>query len=408
MRIGVDTRHLVGGQPSGVDQYTLAVLREMTTEFPEHEFEILTVGSPEAKIRAVKNLNEILKGNNVTHTHLSIFNRVLNASIFLFRRPRLKKLFKKKPDVIWCPNINFIATGTTRTVFTEPVEVLRRMVNPSTSSGNNHARNQTPLVITYHDLSFELFKEHYNKKRRLWHKCVKPKKLARCSKSIIVPSKTTKSDLVDLYKIEPNKINVIPHGVSGSFDPRVPPQDHGIRSRYDLPRNYILHVGTNEPRKNLNALVEGFLSAYEQSSVLKQRDMKLVLVGASADATPDDHRRIIRLGYVQDEHMPSIYRQATALAFPSIYEGFGMPILEAFASNTPVITSQTSAMLEVGGKGALFVDPYNKEDIARTIEAVTKDKALREHLVQEGQLELEKYSWKTSARETMKVLESAL
>ena len=106
--------------------------------------------------------------------------------------------------------------------------------------------------------------------------------------------------------------------------------------------------------------------------------------------------------------MPSIYRQATALAFPSIYEGFGMPILEAFASNTPVITSQTSAMLEVGGKGALFVDPYNKEDIARTIEAVTKDKALREHLVQEGQLELEKYSWKTSARETMKVLESAL
>lgn len=375
MRIGIDARHLAGGQPSGVDQYTLAVLRKLADNPRGHEFEVLTTGSKQAKARAVKSLAQIINKNSVTHTHVSVLNRLLNAMIFFLHKPRLENLFKTHPDAIWCPNINFISFG------------------------------DTPIIITFHDLSFELFKEHYNFKRRLWHCCVKPRKLAQRASLVIAPSETTRNDLINMFSLEPDKIRVINHGVSEIFSSQTLPQDHGVRSRYDLPKNYILHVGTHEPRKNLETLVRGFLSAHAESDAVRRLDLKLVLAGARADVSLPKDPRVKYLGYVSDEYMPALYRGARMLAFPSIYEGFGMPILEAFASNVPVITSRTSAMLEVGGNAVLFVDPYNSKDIEKTITALIEDKNLNELLIREGQRRLELYSWKKSADELLDTLE---
>jgi alpha-1,3-rhamnosyl/mannosyltransferase len=373
MRIGIDARHLTAGNASGVNQYTLAILRNLAGNSHGHEFEIITTGGKVAKARAIKILAQVNAKNCFTHTHVTILNRLLNASIFFLRRPRLENLFKIRPDVIWCPNINFISFG------------------------------KIPTVVTFHDLSFELFKEHYNSRRRLWHKCIRPKRIAKLATSIIVPSEITKLDLKNIYKIDGNKIHVIPHGVSERFGPQASPQDHGVRSRYDLPKNYILHVGTHEPRKNLDTLTQGFLDLYNRSEIAKRLDLKLVLVGMIGDVRIKYNDRLKNLGYVPDEHMPAIYRNAMALLFPSIYEGFGMPILEAFASGIPVITSRSSAMLEVGDNAALFIDSSNAKDISEAIHAIINSQELKNELTARGGRRLEFYDWQKSADDILKV-----
>ncbi|KKW36103.1 MAG: AprM [Candidatus Giovannonibacteria bacterium GW2011_GWA2_53_7] len=385
MRIGVDIRHLGGGNPSGIGQYTLAILRVLVQQHPEHDFVLITSGSPyKAKLVVSHHLKNILGRKNVVHIHHSILNKLLNLQIFLTGHPSFDRLFGKQPvDVIWCPNLNFLP------------------------------KSRTPIVVTFHDLSFELLPDLYSGKRRLWHRMVQPKRIAKRACLIISPSKTTASDLFELYGIDPMNIRIIPHGVDETFSEKPTPQDHGVRSRHDLPRHYLLHIGTDEPRKNRVRLVRAFEEAKRRSEFMRRLDVKLVLAGSSqikrpAGLTPSPHRDVLSLGYLPDADRPALYRGATALVFPSLYEGFGMPILEAFASGTPVITSQNSAMLEVGGTAVVFVDPENEEDLVRAILAVVEDQTLQDHLKTQGLNRVEKASWETSAEATLKALEEAL
>ncbi len=183
-----------------------------------------------------------------------------------------------------------------------------------------------------------------------------------------------------------------------------------MRSRHDLPRHYLLHIGTDEPRKNLVRLVRAFERVKRRSETMRRLDMKLVLAGAETRGrrleTETLHRDVLRLGYVEDADRPALYRGATAFVFPSLYEGFGITILEAFASGAPVIASQNSAMLEVGGEAALFIDPENEEDLARAIQIIIEDERLRTHLAQEGLKRVENYHWEKTAEETIKTLET--
>jgi len=394
---------LTGGKPSGVGGYTLALLRAMTASHPEHRFVILTTGSPyRCRPVAKEALGDLSGKRNVVYVHRSVVNRILNLFILLTGRPTFEQLFGEAVDVIWCPNLNFLP------------------------------KSRAPRIVTFHDLSFAMMPRLYSPWRRLWHTLVRPRSIARRAAALITPSNTTAMDLTRLYDLKTPKhreetgvttpvpslkrrgIEVIPHGVDEAFSPRPEPQDHGVRSRHDLPRHYLLHIGTDEPRKNLVRLVRAFEEAKRQSETMRRLDTKLVLAGASklesllSTVYRLPSHSIIPLDYVKDADRPALYRGASALVFPSLYEGFGMPILEAFASGTPVITSQNSAMLEVGGPAALFVDPENERDLARAIQTIVEDEKLRNHLVQVGLKRAENYRWDKSAEATIRVFEECI
>lgn len=373
MRIGIDARHLTNPAQSGIGHYTREVLQRLVEAHPEHRFVILTTGSPKARIVAETYLGDLLQNPHVVHLHHSIMNRVLYAQIRFTKTPTYKTLFKRHPiDVIWAPNLNILPTS------------------------------HVPLVLTFHDLSFHLFRHLLPWKSRLWHRATQPANLALRADHVIVPSRSTASDLQALYGVPKKKITVVPHGVDNLFSPTPPPRDHGVRSRLALPKHYVLFVGTDEPRKNLDRLCEAIQDLRKTSSVAKRLDLYLVLAGSGT--TSRTAPGIKGLGYIDDKDLPALFRGAEALVYPSLYEGFGIPIVQAFASDTPVITSQTSAMLEVGGSAALFVDPENPKDIARTIEAILEDPSLKTHLIHSGQAVAKTYDWHKAAEATLDVL----
>lgn len=374
MIIGVDIRHLGGEAQSGVGQYTLELLRALTSS-PQHQWILFSSGSRKAKINIKKHLGDLLDLPNIHHTHRHIPNKLLNLSILLFGHPTLASLAGVPAHLFWCPNLNFIALP-----------------------------KHTPTVVTFHDLSFRLFPHHLTWKGRLWHRLIRPKHLARHATHLIVPSKTTQEDLVHLFGVESHRITTVAHGVSDAFSPEKLPQDHGVRSRHNLPRSYVLHMGTQEPRKNIPLLIEAFVLARSRSELMRRLETELVLAGNTLASFTS--RTFVRsLGYVPSVDRPALYRQAITLAFPSIYEGFGMPILEAFASGTPVITSHTSAMAEVGNDAVILINPFDVEGLARAIQELVEDSELRELLKTRGLTEKESYTWQRSAELTLAVFE---
>lgn len=376
MNIGVDVRHLGRKRQSGVGHATIAIIRELV-HITNEPIEFLSTGSRETCAHVEKHLAEILSLPHVRHTHRHIPNKFLHATTVFFHAPPTEKLFATRTDVIWYPNLHAIIHGA------------------------------VPSVISFHDLSFELFPTCYSRRSRLWHWLVRPKYLARNATIITAPSRATAEDLTRIYKIELSRIRVIPHGVDPSFTSEQAASDHGVRSRYDLPRHFFLHVGTQEPRKNLQRLIEGFERARATSSVIRQRDTHLVLVGAAEIRIdiPNTLRGSVHiLDNVPDRHLPAIYRLAEALIFPSLYEGFGLPIIEAFASGTPVIASHTSAMLEVGGTAALLIDPYRSEDIATALTLVIEDQTARSRMITAGLARAKKFGWPQAAEQLLATL----
>ena len=221
--------------------------------------------------------------------------------------------------------------------------------------------------------------------------------------NIVVPSQATGHDVAHTYGVHPQRIHVVTHGVSPSFTPEKTPQDHGVRSRYNLPRTYLLHPGSGV-RKNTRAVIDAYEEAWRTSEVLRRHDVHLVLFGRNDSQTST---RVHALGYVAEGDKPALYRYASATVYPSLYEGFGLPILESFASGTPVITSTVPALLEVGGTGVLSVNPFNPRDIAEAIKLVIEDEVSRQMLVREGFNRVESFSWERAGKETLRVLEHA-
>ena len=372
MHIAVDVRHLTNPHPTGVGLYTLHILRAML-HAPEHTWSLFSTGTLQRKLVAQSHLEGMIDGEHVRHIHQLVPNRWLNASVLLTHRPAFDPLLQSAPDVWFLPNINFF---------------------PAT---------HTPVVLTLHDLSFVLLPQTYTKKYRLWHRLVRPGHLATHATALVVPSQATGHDVAHTYGVHPQRIHVVTHGVSPSFTPEKTPQDHGVRSRYNLPRTYLLHPGSGV-RKNTRAVIDAYEEAWRTSEVLRRHDVHLVLFGRNDSQTST---RVHALGYVAEGDKPALYRYASATVYPSLYEGFGLPILESFASGTPVITSTVPALLEVGGTGVLSVNPFNPRDIAEAIKLVIEDEVSRQMLVREGFNRVESFSWERAGKETLRVLEHA-
>lgn len=267
------------------------------------------------------------------------------------------------------------------------------------------------LVVTIHDLAFRFFPETFTRKTRAKLNLLLGVAVGKASR-IITISESTKRDLVQVFpSLDESKVYVIPHGIDADFFGSSGGESEAdeLMNRHSLaPGSYALYVGAIQPRKNLVRLVEAFEIAKRTHP-----DMKLVIVGELAWLSEPIVSQIEKSPYVADiirvgqapmRELPIWYRNACFLAFPSLYEGFGLPVLEAFAAGTPVLTSDVSSLPEVGGDAALYVDPYREEDIAKKLGRLWSDEALRDDLRKKGLDRVKAFSWDRCARETLSVI----
>ena len=216
--------------------------------------------------------------------------------------------------------------------------------------------------------------------------------LARRARLVIAPSDFSRHELCEGLELDPERIAVVPHGVDGRFSPSADAEP--VRRAYGLDRPYVLVVGTRIARKNLASLETA-------RSVLDSHGIELVSAGSGrAYMRPGETPAMRALGYVEDAHLPGLYAGALALTMPSLYEGFGLPVLEAMASGVPVVAADRTALPETCGDAALLVDPDDGEALADALVRATTDSAVRERLIAAGRERSALFSWDRSARLT--------
>lgn len=262
-----------------------------------------------------------------------------------------------------------------------------------------------PSAIAILDVSYLHFPELFKKKDlyqlKLWGKFSIGK-----AKKIITISKASKNDIIKEYGAEAEKVAVVYPGIK--FHKRN--MNENVITKYGLKKNYILFVGTLQPRKNIKRLIEAF-------SKIKNKNIKLIIVGRKgwmweeileAPSRFDVSERVVFLDNVGDDELPEFYKNASCFILPSLYEGFGLPILEAMKYGCPVLTSNVSSLPEAGGDAAVYFDPEDVNDIAEKIEKVLSSEKLRKDLIKLGKEQVEKFSWDKSARETLEVLKDVV
>src|SRR5579872_1137810 len=229
----------------------------------------------------------------------------------------------------------------------------------------------------------------------------------RRAQAVISPSEYTKQSIVSLYGTAPEKIRVIPEGVGACFVPHAQPADAERLSRLGLQRPFLLSPGTLEPRKNLERLLEAFASVRS-----KHGDLLLVLAGGRGwldDGIFAKHGQLglgdsVRfLGHVDDSTLSALYRHGLATVYPSLLEGFGLPPLEALACGSPLVASGNSSIPEVCGDAAVYVDPWDVEDMSTSIATVVEDEALRASLREQGPRRASTFTWNRTAQTTLQL-----
>ena len=264
------------------------------------------------------------------------------------------------------------------------------------------------IVAEIHDLSFEHVPETFR-----WHEHPRMKfttrRTARNADHIITCSEYTRKDIVDTYKLPADKVTAIHLAAGKRFVPAMQDEIARVREKYGLPPEFILAVGSIQPRKNLERLIQAY------SQVNKRMNAPpLVLVGRKAwlykDSVTAAERsgysdKITFTGFVPDEDLPAIYSAAAIFVYPSIFEGFGLPPIEAMQCGTPVITGNRTSLPEIVGDAGVMVDPYDVGSLTDAIERLLRDHELRAELSSRGLRRAKDFSWENTARDTLKVFE---
>jgi glycosyltransferase involved in cell wall biosynthesis len=268
-----------------------------------------------------------------------------------------------------------------------------------------------PTVLTVHDMIFKLFPEH-QKRLNYWYLNATMPLYCRRANAIVTVSECSKRDLVTHYGLDPGKVTVIYEAAAPEFRPASPTAVEEIRRRYGLPEQFLIHVGTLEPRKNLTRLVEALQRLSDEGLIVP-----LWVVGGKGWLYDEFFRRLEGLsvrdavhltGYVPAADLPLLCSAATVAAVPSVYEGFGLPVLEAMACGTPVVASNTSSLPEMGGDAARYFDPYDVDAMAEALRAVWTDADLRAEMRQQGLVHAARFSWGRAAEETIKLYEQVV
>ncbi len=274
-------------------------------------------------------------------------------------------------------------------------------------------RSGTVTLLTVHDLSFVRAPETTTPVLKAYLDKVVPRSVQRAD-HVLADSQATKEDLIELYGTPPDKISVLLGGVNPEFVPTLDADARrAVRQRYNLPDNpYVFSVGTVQPRKNYARLVEAFAALGPEMA-----DVHLVIAGGRGwlegpiYQAVKDHRltdRVHFIGFARDEDLPALYSEAVCLAYPSLYEGIGFPILEAMACGIPVVTSNISSMPEVAGEAALLVDPYNVEILSSALWRVLNNESLRAELIRRGFQQAAQFTWEHAARQLRAIYQQLL
>lgn len=272
------------------------------------------------------------------------------------------------------------------------------------------------VINTVHDLTFELYPETMDERNLKRIKQDIGYSIER-SERIVTISESTKKDMVEILKIDPSRIEIIYPGVNyelfnlsykGNIKEDI---KESIKKKYQLPDDYLLYMGTLEPRKNIPIIIEAF-ARLKRESDSKVKEVKLVLAGKKGWLFEDIFNKVQQLGleadviftdYVAEEDKAIIYSEAKAFVFPSLYEGFGMPVVEAMAAGVPVITSNVSSLPEVAGDAAILVNPQDSVTISEALYRLLADQEYHNQLVIKGLEQAKKFNWNRSAQQLKEI-----
>ncbi len=278
--------------------------------------------------------------------------------------------------------------------------------------------NTSRLVVTIHDCVHLLFPPEDASKFHNYRSYLRTKYVVEGARHIIAVSNSTKEDLINIFNLSDSKISVVHNALDERFAFNHTPEDRKpVLERYQLKDPFVLYSGKIRPHKNLDRLIEAF--AVLKSELVdsdRYKNIKLIIIGDELSKHQYLRRTVIRSGAQQDVRffgfvpysiLRVFYQSAELFAFPSLYEGFGLPPLEAMASRTPVVASNTSSLPEVLGDAAVLVNPENVFDIARGMKSVLADEVLRQKLIQRGIQQVAKFSWKLAAEKALQTYQLA-
>jgi len=271
--------------------------------------------------------------------------------------------------------------------------------------------HSVPTVLTVHDLIFRHLPEHHKPLNR-WYLNLTMPLYCRRAGHIITVSEHSKRDLISAYGIAEEKITVVYEAAAPRFRPQPPQVVADVRARYGLPERYLLFVGTIEPRKNLSRLLDALEAVYADGLtdgwvIVGRRGWLCDDFFARLESSPV-REAILLPGYVPDEDLPAFYAGAQALVLPNVYEGFGLPVLEAMACETPTVVSNASCLPEIGGEAALYFDPLDVEAMADAVRRLLRDADLQGELRARGLAQTARFSWERAAAETRAVHDAVL
>jgi glycosyltransferase involved in cell wall biosynthesis len=272
------------------------------------------------------------------------------------------------------------------------------------------------LVVTIHDCVHLLFPQEDSSKFRNYRSYLQTKRVVARARHVLAVSRSTKEDLINIFEVPESKISVVYNALDERFAfTHTPEERKHVLERYQLKDPFVLYSGKIRPHKNLHRLIEAF--AVLKSELIEDeryKNLKLIIIGDELSKHQYLRLTVIRSGAQQDVRffgfvpypiLRVFYQSATLFAFPSLYEGFGLPPLEAMANRTPVIASNTSSLPEVLGDAAVLINPENVFDIARGMKLILFDEVLRQKLIQKGIDQVAKFSWKVAAQNVVRTYE---
>lgn len=383
MNIVIDIRPLMGGKISGIEIYINNLIENLVSIDQTNTYILFANASSNQMPFLPK-----IKSKNLTIIQTRIPNKILNFLLIAFQWPKLDKLTLRhldknphlRPESLKKDQIDLFFMPDLR---------------PSALSKG------VKKILTIHDLTFLHFPQFFSLKTRLWYKLINPQKEILNADKIIAVSNFTKKDILQNIDYK-GKIKVIHHGISENFCQNVKTNIKQILQKNNLQQPYLLFLSTIEPRKNANRLVEAF-NLYKKRH--PQSKIKLVIAGKEdkkifSKVKLEQNKDIIFAGFIEENQKESLIKGATAFIYPSLFEGFGLPLLEAMKCGIPVITSNTSSMPEVIGDAGILINPKDTESIAKAIEEIQKPE-IQEKLKNKMEEQIKKFSWENCAKETL-------
>lgn len=373
MKIVVNTRLLLKNRLEGIGWFSYETLKRVTQQHPEHEF-VFVFDRPYDK--------EFVFADNITAVELFPPTRhpVLQYIWFEHSMPRLLK--KLKADL-------FLSTD-----------------------GYASLHTKVPVVDVIHDLNFEYYPQDIPWIDSKYLKRMFPA-YARKAKRVATVSEYSKNDIVNLYNVAPERIDVVYNGVNESYIPLSPQEVADVRRDLTGGEPYFVYIGALRPRKNLKTLFRAF-DAYREQVTTNE---KLVIIGGKKWYSEEMQKtyeamkyknEVVFTGSLSPEKLREALGAALALTYVSYFEGFGIPIVEAFRAGVPVITSDITSMPEVAGDAALLIDPFSRISITKAMVQMAQDEELRKELIAKGHQRQEMFTWQKSAERLWDCIEKAM